>query len=224
MKTGMVRPAGFDFGPDCGLRSGLGRYMTHARMVRALTCLCLAVVCPHLLSQPAPLAVERQGDHLRLSAPRLHFIDGAPLAELRDGRSVTYVFSVTLEAERAYGAPVRVEERVVVSYDLWEERFSVVRTDPPGRAASRLTAAAAETWCLDNLPVPVSAAPAGNTFVVKLACWIVPEEPRRPDASSGLTLSGLIDLLSRNGRAAPPRWDALSGPLRLADLKDRKPH
>jgi hypothetical protein len=199
--------------------------MTHARVMRALRWLCLiAVVCPRLLAQSAPLAVERQGDHLRLFAPRLHFIDGAPLAQLRDGASVTYVFSVTLEPGLGHGSPSRIEQRVIVSYDLWEERFSVVRTDPAGRAASHLTAVAAEAWCLDNLSVPISSAPAGNTFVVKLACWILPDEPRRPDASSGLTLSGLIDLLSRNGRAAPPRWDAVSGPLRLADLKDRKPH
>ncbi len=31
----------------------------------------------------------------------------------------------------------------------------------------------------------------------------------------------LIDLLSRKARADPPRWEAASPPLRLADLKDK---
>jgi len=31
----------------------------------------------------------------------------------------------------------------------------------------------------------------------------------------------LIDLLSRKARTAPPRWEAASLPVRLADLKDR---
>jgi hypothetical protein len=37
-----------------------------------------------------------------------------------------------------------------------------------------------------------------------------------------LTLAGLIDLFSRRGRETPPHWEASSGSLRLADLKDRK--
>jgi hypothetical protein len=37
---------------------------------------------------------------------------------------------------------------------------------------------------------------------------------------TGLTLAGLVDVFSRKGRDAPPRWRGSSGPLRLADLKD----
>jgi hypothetical protein len=39
------------------------------------------------------------------------------------------------------------------------------------------------------------------------------------ESVSGLTLAGLIDVFSRKKREEPPHWEALSGPLRLMDLK-----
>ena len=110
---------------------------------------------------------------------------------------------------------------MVFSYDLWEERFSVARADEPKTSASHLTAAAAEAWCVDLLSLPASAAPADKTFVVKLECSLREEDAQPADAPATATLTGLIDLLSRKARATPPRWEAVSRPLRLADLKDR---
>lgn len=178
------------------------------------------IVC--LSAQPAPLTVERDGDRLRLSAPQLHFLTGEPLDRLHDGRSVTYVFSASLHVHRGAQQGAGVTRHVVFSYDLWEERFAVVRLDDPKVAASHLTAAAAEAWCIDLLALPVRAAPAGKTFVVKLECSLREEEAQPGDTPSAATFTGLIDLFSRKARAAPPRWEAASLPLRLADLKDRR--
>ena len=45
-------------------------------------------------------------------------------------------------------------ERFVVSYDLWEEKFSATRMRTARTSASHLSAEAAEAWCLDHLSVP----------------------------------------------------------------------
>ena len=175
----------------------------------------------HLSAQPAPLTVERDGDLLRLSAPQFHFLTGAPLERLHDGGSVTYVFSASLHVHRGKQHGSGLTRQVVFSYDLWEERFAVVRLDDPKVAASHLTAAAAEAWSVDLLTLPVRAAPVGRTFVVKLECSLREEGAQPADTPSATTFTGLIDLLSRKARAAPPRWEAASLPLRLADLKDK---
>jgi hypothetical protein len=174
-----------------------------------------------VLAQSAHLNVERDGDRLRVSAPELHFVTGEPLRQLHDGRSVTYVLTVSLQVQRDESRGAHVTRQVVFSYDLWEERFAVSRADDPKIAASHLTSAAAEKWCLDLLSLPASAAPVDKTFVVKLDCSLR-EEGEPPADSPAATLTGLIDLFSRKSRAAPPRWEAVSPPLRLTDLKDRR--
>lgn len=172
-------------------------------------------------AQSAQLNVERDGDRLRVSAPQFHFLTGQPLEHLHDGRSVTYVFTVSLQVQRGQARGAGVTRQVIFSYDLWEERFSVARVDEPRTSASHLTASAAEAWCMDLLSLPASAAPADKTFVVKLECSLREEGAEPADAPATTTLTGLIDLLSRKTRATPPRWEAVSLPLRLADLKRR---
>ncbi len=172
-------------------------------------------------AQSAQLNVERDGDRLRISAPQLHFLAGQPLQQLHDGRSVTYLFTVSLQVQRGEVHGAGVSRQVVFSYDLWEERFSVARVDDPKTAASHLTAAAAEAWCVDLLSLPASAAPADKTFVVKLDCSVREEGAQPADSPATTTLTGLIDLLSRKARGTLPRWEAFSPPLRLSDLRGR---
>jgi len=190
---------------------------------RRLPMLLLAPVAFAALTfaQSARLNVEREGDRLRFSAPQLRLLRGAPLEQLHDGRSVTYVFTMSLHVQRGDSRGASVTRQVVFSYDLWEERFSVARADDPGTSASHLTAAAAEAWCIDLLSLPASAAPAGKTFVVKLECSLREEEALADDSTATTTLTGLIDLLSRKARPAAPRWEAVSPPLRLSEIKSR---
>ncbi|RPJ64318.1 MAG: hypothetical protein EHM24_23240 [Acidobacteria bacterium] len=206
-------------------QASIARGPARARRI-ARRCLGILLLGPVALAaltfaQSARLNVEREGDRLRLSAPQLHFLAGQPLGQLHDGRSVTYVFTVTLQVERGQARGAGVTRQVVFSYDLWEERFSVARVDDPNTSASHLTAAAAEAWCIDLLSLPASAAPADKTFVVKLECSLREENAPPADAPATTTLTGLIDLLSRTARETPPRWEALSVPLRLAELKGR---
>lgn len=174
-----------------------------------------------LHAQPAPLTVERRGDLLHLSA-HLGFLEGKPLERLQDGATVTYVFVLTV-APAGGAAVYRGEERFTVSFDLWEEKFAVVRAGAAPRSASHLSAAAAEAWCLDNLALPVPSLPPDKAFVIKLECRVEePDDEAGAENRSALTLAGLIDIFSRKGREPEPRWQALSRPVRLADLTDRK--
>jgi hypothetical protein len=178
------------------------------------------VVLVHVSAQSTSLNVERDGDRLRLSAPGLRFVTGAPLERLRDGRSIAYVLTATLEVERGDPRTTRITRNVVFSYDLWEERFSVAQLDEPKTAVSHLTSAAAEAWCLGLLKLPVRLIPADRTFVVKFECRLRDDRAQPSDTPSAATLNGLIDLFSRNAREEPLRWEAVSPRMRLADLKD----
>ena len=203
----------------CGTRHTppAGRRAVRAALGAAVT---LAVFV-HLSAQPTPLTVERDGERLRLRAPQIRFLAGPPLARLHDGRSVTYVLSASIQIYRGGPRVHSLSREVVFSYDLWEERFSAVRRDDPKVAASHLTTAAAEAWSIDLLALPVRAAPADKTFVVKLECSLREEDAQAADAPAAATFTGLIDFFSRKQPSAPPRWEAASLPLRLADLEDK---
>ncbi len=191
---------------------------THERSFVVLACAAVVIIASARSgAQSGRLAVERQGDRLRLSAPQAHFLEGVTLERLRNGAAVTYVFTATVETGPG-GRSSHVEERFVVSYDLWEEKFSVVQPGPPHRSASHLSAAAAEAWCLDNLLLRVPALPPDRTFVVKLRAAVAEDDPQPRD---GFTLSALIDVLSRKRADAPAHWELLSAPLRLMDMGEK---
>jgi hypothetical protein len=175
------------------------------------------------LSQSRSLVVERKGEELYVSAPQLHFLRGKALEMLHNGSTVTYIITLTAASEHSRKPDCMFRERFMVSYDLWEEKYSVVQGGAEGRSASRLSAAAAEAWCLENVPVPVRAVPEQRPFVIKLECSVDESETGNGDnANSALTLSGLIDIFSRKGSQAPLRWESSSEPLRLSDLKSIK--
>jgi len=186
--------------------------------------ICLLCMNGWQASAQAPsLTVERQGDRLRVSAPLLHVLEGKPLEQLQNGASVTYVFSLALTAG-SQGKPIsRQTGTFVVSFDLWEERFSIVQTGNSGRSGSHLTVAGAEAWFLENMSLPVPALSPEKPFVLKLECHVEESDSAAgADSHSGLTLAGLIDVFSRKGHPPALRWETESGPLRLADLKGKR--
>ncbi len=176
-----------------------------------------------LAAQSEALMVEREGATLRVSAPHLRLLEGKPLEQLHNGASVTYVFELTVTPEQENDPAVRLKGQFVFSYDLWEEKFTVVQNDPPGRSASQMTAAAAVDWCLDSMRVSTQSLSRERAFGIKLECWTA-GDASVDDSQNGssLTLAGLVDVFSRRSRNPPPRWIAVAGPLRLGDLKVRK--
>jgi hypothetical protein len=164
------------------------------------------------------LSVSRRGDLVRVRTAGVEFITGTALARLKDGRALRLELDLSLAFEQAGPYVAQAQPRFGVSYDLWEERFAVTRTDTP-RSLSHVTARDAEAWCLDQMAIPVAAissrTPSGP-FWLRLSYHLTDEERQTADADgAGLTLRGLIDRLSR--RQAADTWSdtIVSGPLRL---------
>ena len=163
------------------------------------------------------------GDDLRVLAPaKFQFLSGKPLEKLKDGATLVYLAQLSLSATSDTTAPLirPAVNRFVVSYDVWEERFSVTSTALERATAAHLSAQAAESWCLDHLPLGIDGVPRDKPFWVKLE---LRAEDARDQAAvfgqSGISLTRLIEVFSNPARAQQMRWEASGGPLRLDDLK-----
>ena len=73
-----------------------------------------------------------------MAAPDLHFLTGKPLERLKDAATVTFLSQLTLFSDAQGTVFKRAAERLVVSYDLWEEKFSVTIPGGEQAAASRM--------------------------------------------------------------------------------------
>lgn len=173
------------------------------------------------VAAPIPALVPRlDGDELRVSAPQLRFLTGRPLERLHNGAVVGFALQLAAATGPNSTPFVRNIERFVVSYDLWEEKFSVSRIGRVRRSASHLSASAAQSWCLDNLTVSTAGLPSNRQFWLRL-------EVRAEDSEGalgvleepGINLTRLVDIFSRPPRSEQARWQAEAGPLLLADVR-----
>jgi hypothetical protein len=181
----------------------------------------VAVVAP-LLASPAGvrLDVTWDGDSLRFAAPQLHFLTGRLLTRLKDGAPVGYLWQATISLDGFATVFRRTPGRFVVSYDLWEEKFSVTRAGAEPRSQSHLSAAAAEAWCLENMVVDTGGIPADRPFWVRLDMRA--DDARLPAGvvdETGINITRLIEIFSRPAGHSSPNWTAVAGPLRLAGLR-----
>ena len=188
------------------------RYAQYVFVAASAACLCL-------LAQD--LVLRRSTDQVRVSAPRLHFLTGKPLERMRNGASVTYDMQLTVYAENRLSVLRRGFERFVVSYDLWEEKFSATRMHSARTSASHLTADAAESWCLDNLSIPVAGLPLDKPVYLRLEVRAQEPRDRRPsEDDEGISLARLIDIFSKAGNpVSGGQWRAEAGPVLLQNGK-----
>ena len=166
------------------------------------------------------LVVRATADQILVAAPKLRFLAGKPLERLKNGNAVAFDFHLAVLGERRQEILRRSFERFVISYDIWEERFSVSRMRSHRSSAFRLDAQAAEAWCLDNIAVPSSGLPPERPVWVRLD--IRAQDPRERTTSSddeSLSLTALIELFSRSGKQEPNQWRLEAGPVTLRDLR-----
>lgn len=192
--------------------------VTSARRVVAALLVVLAWPAARSSAQGG-ITVDAVGDALKIRAPGFSFLNGDPLARLKEGRSVRVELGgLVLPAPGKL--PAAAARRVfALSYDLWEERFAVTAVSPRAQSVSHLAQAAAEAWCVEQLTVPINAL---GTLGRDVPFWIRLEHrtldgdgASDPD-DSGYTLQALIDLLSsrkRKTEASTPPLEA--GPFRL---------
>jgi hypothetical protein len=168
------------------------------------------------------LTARIDGDELRISAPRLHFLIGEALERLHDGATVNYDFELTVRIEKAGPPTAIVKQRCAVSYDLWEEKFAVTKEGSSPRSVSHLSVAAAEAWCIESLAISAAGLSVSQPFWIRL-------DFRADEASAGgneaenssFTLSSLIDIFSRRNRGEHINGFEEAGPLRIDRLKKR---
>ncbi|MCC6862285.1 MAG: hypothetical protein IT158_27165 [Bryobacterales bacterium] len=178
----------------------------------------VAAMCAPAAS--SALMPRTDGDDLRIAAPELHFITGAPLERLHNGASISFAFQLSLTTQRNAPPVARTLERFVISYDLWEEKFSVARLGRFRRSTSHLSAGAAESWCLENLVLSTRGLPPTQPLWLRLE--VRAEEPRDGLGvvdDPGINLTRLVEIFSRPARGQQPRWELEAGPLRLAELR-----
>jgi len=186
-----------------------------------IACRCLLAGLAACLPITAQSLVARlANDHLRVAAPQLRFLTGKVLERLHNGAPVALAFQLSLTPEGSLGAAARDIVRFVISYDLWEEKFSVTRLGRSPTSASHLTAEAAQAWCIEALSLPVAGLAESKPFSLKLEGRIEePKEEGGQEAEGGISLARLVELFSRHARGQQERWTAQAGPIRLADLR-----
>ena len=166
------------------------------------------------------LLVRESSGELRVAAPRLHFLTGKSFERLHDGVAVPFDFQLTLAAGSKNNLVERALERFTVSYDVWEEKFSVVRLRDLRKSGPHLSANMAESWCLENIFVAATSTLAGQPLWARLEVRSAAGKepaPELPDA--GLNLAALIEVFSRPPRQQQDHWALESAQFHLADLK-----
>ena len=123
-----------------------------------------------------------------------HFLTGkVAFARSHDGAAVPFDFQLVVASGSKNNVVARALERFVVSYDVWEEKFSVVRVRDLHKSGMRLSAASAETWCLENIFVQAAGLPAHGPLWARLEIRSVESKiwERTVAASSGINLATL---------------------------------
>ena len=166
------------------------------------------------------LEVTFDGDNLHVAAPGLHFLTGDVLKRLKDGDQVIFLSKITLFSD-SQGTVFRkpVQERLLVSYDIWSEEFAAAIPGGPVPRASGLTASQTEEWCLENLAISALGLDPGMPFWLKFELRTV----SRRDTSkvmneTGISLRNVIDYLAQHPAPNEPSWTLSAGPLRLSGL------
>lgn len=208
-----------------GQVAGALRTVRRALNPSVLCLVALGATCALALSpNPLECVVRLDGDFLRISAPHLDFLQGKPLDRLKDGASVAFIGQLTIsDSPNSLKPLARSVARFALSYDIWEERFSISKIgQTPGSrtSASHLSVQAAQVWCLDNITIDRSQLPTDKQFWVQLD--LRAEDPRDQlgvIGDPGINLTRLIEIFGRPPRGAQSRWVLNGGPFKLADLK-----
>jgi hypothetical protein len=163
------------------------------------------------------LLVSQASDQIRITAPDFHFLTGKPLERIRNGNSVAFDFQIQALPEARTAILERAFERYVISYDLWEQTYSVSRMRSRRSQGSHFTPSQAETWCLEGMSLPSTRMPKDEPLYFRLEVKAVDGRPNDPIFDEpGLSLSSLIEVFSRAGRGKPADyWRLEAGPIRL---------
>ncbi len=175
------------------------------------------------------LILNTQESSLEFAAPRVHFLVGKPLERLRNASEVPFDFKITLWSGTRSHLLREAPARFVVSYDLWEEKFSVTKLGAPRRTARHLTNTDAEAWCLRQMSQDVTGVSANEPLWARLEIRAQDGKEaglpfgRGNITDSGISLTSLIEIFSRPAKTAQPHWTVETGPVTLDELRRNRP-
>ena len=184
----------------------------------ALVVLACLGVAQRLAAQS--LTVHAAGDMLQVRGSGLRLIEGVVADHLKDGRSVRVDFEMTILDKPQGGTVTQNRQSFTLSFDLWEQRYSVTRTGAAPRSISHLASRDAEAWCLENLAFPLTAL---GRFTRDLPFWVrldfrVQDQPASAqEPGSLLGLGTLIEALSRRRPDEAPGRSFEAGPFRIGN-------
>jgi hypothetical protein len=171
------------------------------------------------------LDLHWRNNFIEFTAPHMHFLTGKPLERLQHGVQVPFDFKISLYSGTKSHLFSQLAERFLVSYDVWGETFSVVKTQSPRSNITHLDAAGAEAWCLKQMTMN----PVGLDDTEKFWARVevrVPPDPRSASpfgrdsiSESGINLTGLIDLFSRPPASTQFHSMSEAGPWTLEEVK-----
>jgi hypothetical protein len=184
-----------------------------------LLVLALALTASTLELHAQSLTVRAVGDMLHLRASGLGLIEARVADHLRDGRAVRVDFAVAVLEKTGGRLIAQATQSFNLSFDIWEQRYAVTKLGATPRSVSHLTARDAESWCVDNVTVPLSAM---GRFGRDMPFWVrlefrVPDPMpvANADDDSTFTLGRLINVLSRRRQDQGAERAIEGGPFRL---------
>lgn len=173
------------------------------------------------------LILKNHNNRLEFSAPHTDFFAGSPIARLQNAAEVPFVIKTTLWSGNRSHVFTSAVDRFIVSFDLWEKTYSVVKVEAPRKTASHLTAKAAQEWCINQMSLDTTGLSGNEPLWARLE--IRAEDPPRDGNwlgdsvnSSGISLiSSLIEIFGRPA-GSQPHWTLDYPQFTLDSLKSTR--
>lgn len=189
--------------------------MQHSR--RALL---LALATTPILRAGA-IGVRRDDGVLRVLPPNdFHFLEGHTLRRLQDGAGLVFTMQLSISNDQFRTITRRQVERFVLSFDLWEEKFSAVRLGLVKYQQSHLTRDGAERFLFDHTGIAMYGLSGGEPHWLRAE--LRADEPRDSAGfllDPSVTLSRLVEWFGRAQRGDAMRWAIDRGPFRLHEVE-----
>lgn len=180
-----------------------------------LSGLALAMVAEDLL-------LDHRNNRLEFSAPHTDFFAGKPMDRLKYGIEVPFLIRTTLWSGNHNHVFRSAADRFIVSKDIWDQTYQVVKTEAPGKTVAHLSAKDAQAWCLSQMSLDTTGLSDTEPLWARLE---IRAEPPRDGGilgdsvnSSGISLTSLVELFARPA-GSQPNWTLDYPAFTLASLK-----
>jgi len=164
------------------------------------------------------------GDNLQpVLPPKFHFLTGKPLERLNGGNTVHFLTQISLFTDDKHTTVKNTVQHFILSQDIWDRTFKVTIPNFGPHEKTGLTAAQAESWCLENLYIGTAGLPKDQPLWMKFNMRTVRQDDlARIIGDDRISLTSFFEYISRRAGAGEPQWvfETLRA-FRLQDLKKK---